>query len=243
MPLGLREDRRHRRRRLQWSLFKWALALAVIAAAGVYAYETGRRLASAEITRLEQTISTLQQQVEAGERALAGATAAAEAAQASAREWQARYEREVPRGPSKHLFDLVQQKLTGGVEPERLQAVLVATQNRRECRREAERRLFPVPVQLQSATRSSLKFNKGLITMVLVGIPARDSAGNAESWFDLAEPVTLRLLRDGGPLGEVTGMLPLTSSVILGEREYSFRVVPAKSRGNVDVFGESCRFP
>ncbi len=96
---------------------------------------------------------------------------------------------------------------------------------------------------MQSATRSSLKFGKGLITMIVVGMPARDSTGNAESWFDVAEPVTLRLLRSGGPATEVTGILPLTPSVIVGEREYSFRIVPAKSRGNVDVFGESCRFP
>ena len=243
MPFGLREDRRRRRRRLQWVMFKWAIALALITAAGAYAYETGRRLASGEITRLEQTISTLRAQLDASEAANVAAHAAAETAQATARDWQARYERDVARGPSKELFDIIVQKLGAGVEPERLKAVLVATQNRRDCRREAERRLFPVPVQMQSASRLSLKFGKGLVTVVIVGMPARDSAGNAESWFDVAEPVTLRLLRSGGPATEVTGALPLTTSMIVGEREYSFRIVPAKSRGNIDVFGESCRFP
>ena len=96
---------------------------------------------------------------------------------------------------------------------------------------------------MQAATRSSLKFGSGLVTLVIVGMPARDSAGNAESWFDVAEPVTLRLIRSGVPATEVTGALPLTTSVIVGEREFSFRVMPAKSRGNVDIFGESCRFP
>ncbi|MFO1154981.1 MAG: hypothetical protein U1E42_15185 [Rhodospirillales bacterium] len=243
MSLGLREDRRRRRRRLHWSIFKWAVALALITAAGIYAYETGRRLASADITRLEQTISTLREQVDVGEAANISSHAAAETAQATARDWQARYERDVARGPSKELFEIIQQKLGAGVEAERLKAVLIATQNRRDCRREAERRLFPVPVQMQTATRSSLKFGSGLITLVIVGMPARDSAGNGESWFDVAEPVTLRLIRSGVPATEVTGALPLTTSVIVGEREFSFRVMPAKSRGNVDIFGESCRFP
>jgi hypothetical protein len=224
-------------------MFKWAVALALVVAAGVYAYETGRRLAGAEITRLEETIATLRAQLEASETAKAAARAAAETAQATARDWQGRYERDVARGPSKDLFDIVQQKLAAGAEPERLKAVLVATQNRRDCRREAERRLFPVPVQMQTAARSSLKFGKGLVTVIIAGMPARDSAGNGESWFDVAEPVTVRLLRSDGPATEVTGVLPLNTSVIVGEREFSFRIVPAKSRGNVDVFGESCRFP
>ncbi len=124
MPFGLREDRRRRRRRLHWALFKWAVALALVGAAGIYAYETGRRLASADITRLEETIATLRTQLDASEAANAGERAAAETAQAMARDWQARYDRDVARGPSKDIFDIVQQKLAAGVEPERLKAVL-----------------------------------------------------------------------------------------------------------------------
>lgn len=243
MPFGLREDRRRRRRRLQLLLFKWALALALIAAAGVYAYEAGRRLAAADIDRLEARIETLSSQLATSEALNERERATAAAAEASARDWQTRYERDVARGTAKELFEAVQQKLAAGVEAERLKAVLAATQNRRECRREAERRLFPVPVKAQNASRASLNFGKGLITMVLIGTPARDSVGNAESWFDAAEPMTVRLLRSGGVVVETTGVLPLSPSLIVGEREFSFRIVASKSRGHVDVFGESCRFP
>jgi hypothetical protein len=243
MPFGFREDRRRRRRRLQWLLFKWAVALALVAAAGVYAYETGRRLAAADIDRLEARIETLSTQLAASEALNERERAAAAAAEASARDWQSRYERDVARGTAKELFEAVQQKLAAGVEAERLKTVIAVTQNRRDCRREAERRLFPVPVRAQNASRSSLNFGKGLITMVLIGAPARDSAGNAESWFDAAEPVTVRMVRSGGAATEVSGLLPLNPSLIIGEREFNFRIVPSKSRGHVDVFGESCRFP
>lgn len=142
MPLGLHEDRRRRRRRRQWTMVKWAAALALITAAGIYAYETGNRLAGSEITRLEETIATMRSQLDAVEAAKTSAQAVADTAQATARDWQARYERDVARGPSKELFDIIQHKLAAGVEAERLKAVLAATQNRHDCRREAERRLF-----------------------------------------------------------------------------------------------------
>jgi hypothetical protein len=228
---------------VQWTLFKWGVAAVLIGAAGVYAYETGRRLASAEITRLEDKVDTLGRQLAASEALNERERAAAAAAEASARDWQARYERDVARGPSRDLFALIQEKLAAGVEAERLQAVITATQNRRECRREAERRLFPVPVRMQAATRASLNFGKGLLTMVIAGQPARDSAGNAESWFDAGQPVTVRISRGPVVVSEVTGVLPLSPSVIVGEREFSFRIVAARARGHVDVFGESCRFP
>ncbi len=243
MPLGFREDRRRRQRRTQWLMFKWFVAFCLVVAAGVYAYEMGKRLASTEITRLREQIDTLSSRVRELEALNAAQKAEIAASDATARDWQTRYERDVARGPAKELFELIQQKLNGGVEAERLKTVLLATQNRRDCRREAERRNFLLPTTAKDARNSPLKFANGQVTIIVLGAPATDEKGNLQTWYDSTQPVTVRLLRDGNVVTETTGSLPLSPSQIIGEREYTFTIQETKLRGHVNVVADSCRFP
>ena len=243
MPLGFREDRRRRRRRTQWLVFKWLFAFGLVAAAGAYAYEMGKRLASTELTRQRDQIEALTTHVRELEARNTGQRADVAAAEATAQNWQQLYERDVARGPAKELFELIQHKLTAGVEAERLKTVLTATQNRRDCRREAERRKFPLPTRARDANDASLKFANGEVTIVAFGVPAKDEKGNEESWFDPAQPVTARLIRGRSTAAELTGPLPLALTQIIGEREYRFNIDANKLRGAIDITAESCRFP
>lgn len=243
MPLGIREDRRRRRRRTQWLMFKWFVALCIIGAAGLSAHEMGKRLASNELGRQRDQIESLTARVRELEALNAALRAEVATTEATARNWQTLYERDVARGPAKELFELIQQKLAGGVEADRLKTVLTATQNRRDCRREAERRKFPLAVRQKDALKASLKFAKGQLSLIAFGVPATDQQGNPEAWFDPAQPVSARLVRDGTTVTEVTGPLPLTTTQILGEREYQFSIEANKLRGTIDFTADSCRFP
>jgi hypothetical protein len=243
MSLGLNESRRHRRQRLRWTLFKWLLALGIIVAAGGYGYHTGRSLAAHENDRLATTIAALTDRVNDLESRNAVYLAQLAAAEATQRDWQIRYERDVARGAAKDILDLVQQKLATGVEADRLKALVSATEARRECRREADRKLLPVPIRSQAAQRSGLVFGRGAVTLIVAGAPARNAEGDPENWFDTAKPLTVRLLKPGGATTEFAGLLPITPSLIVGDREYNFHIAAAKMRGHVDVTGESCRFP
>jgi hypothetical protein len=114
-------------------VFKWVLALALIVLAGVFAYETGSRLAERETIRLKEQIAELSKTIEESHRDDSALKAAAEAAEQGQRDWQQRYEKDVPRGEAKGLYDLARQKLADGVDLERLKFVIRATQNERLC--------------------------------------------------------------------------------------------------------------
>lgn len=243
MPLGFREDRRRRRRRTQWLMFKWCVALCIVVAAGVFAYEAGKRLAGSELTHQREQIDSLTARVRELETLGAAQRAEMATSEATARNWQTLYERDVARGTTKELFELIQQKLAAGVEAERLKTVLTATQNRRDCRREAERRKFPLAVREKDAAKSSLRFAKGDVSIVAFGVAATDEKGDPEAWFDTAQPVTARIIRSGSTVAEVTGPLPLEPAQIIGDREYTFSISANKARGTVDITADSCRFP
>jgi outer membrane murein-binding lipoprotein Lpp len=243
MSLGLRDSRRRRRQQTQWLLAKWLLALLALGAAGFYAYQTGRRTAEIEMGRLQAELSALTTRIAELETETATARGTVQSAKAEAAEWQRRYERDVARGPAKELFDVVQARLAAGVEPDRLKSVLQVTQNRRDCRPEPPVKAFTVYVPELRKPRRPLTFGRGAVSMTIEGALSRDAQGKPEAWFDSAQPVTIRIIRPGGGSSEVSGVLPLFPSQLIGDREYRFSVISNRTRGLVDIAGESCRFP
>ncbi|MBK8175178.1 MAG: hypothetical protein IPK66_07905 [Rhodospirillales bacterium] len=242
MSLGFREDRRRRRRRSRVILFRWILALGLILAAGAYAYQTGTRIAERNVISLEQqntelrgTLEDLKAQTEAQAQKIA-------AEKATASDWQARYEKDVPTGQIKDIFDLVQDKLSNGVAADRLQSVIQQIENRRSCDKQQQIKRIHVQTPIGSGGASSTSFSNGAISVAVSGASARNAAGNPEAWFDPAAPVTVRLTRPGGKSVEATGPLPLHPAIVAGEWEYRF-TLDAGPRGLVQIFMERCQFP
>jgi hypothetical protein len=218
------------------------LALTLIVLAGVFAYETGSRLAERETIRLKEQITELSQTIEESRRDDSELKAAAEAAEQGQRDWQQRYERDVPTGVDKQLYELARQKLADGVDLERLKFVIQATQNERQCAEGLATRRFIVPTPLYKGANDSVGFAKGTITVTAKGQSSRDSAGNPLARFDPAKEVTLLFTQLGGQVTEARGILPLHHSVIVGDSEYRFSVV-AGTPGFVLVTGDRCAYP
>lgn len=242
MSLGLREERRRRNRRFRWTLAKWALALCLIGVAGVSAYESGSRLAEREVDRLEQEIASLDETVADLRRQNAEWQRNAETQRAEAAAWRERYDRDVPAGEIKELFDQVRAKLDAGVDPARLAFVIGAASNKRDCDEEPQSKRFILRTPLYEGTQHTVSFGDGEITVTGEGVSARDSAGNPEAWFDPAEPVTVRLVHIGGETQEVSGILPLNPSLVVGDTEYRFTIVTG-GRGFVEVAMVRCSYP
>ena len=57
MSLGFRDERRRRRRRVRRALLRGLLALGLIFAAGIYAYQTGARLAEKSVAGRDENPS------------------------------------------------------------------------------------------------------------------------------------------------------------------------------------------
>ncbi len=242
MSLGFREDQKRRRRRMRWTLFKWTVALCLIAAAGVWAYREGSRLARSEVGDLEGEIASLRSGLADLERQNAEQRLAIEAQRAEAERWRQRYEREVPTGERKELVDLVHARLAAGVSLERLRFVIDAAQDKDDCIADPVTKRFLVRTPLYSGPDDTVRFAGGALLVTGHGVSARDSLGNPEAWFNPAEPVTVRLGHISGKTSEVAGQLPLQHSMVVDDREHRFNFTRG-ARGFVEVTSQECRYP
>lgn len=242
MAFGLGEDRRRRRRRMRWTLFKWMLALGLIGLAGYWAYQEGARLASSEVVRLERDIDTLSSTVADLRQRNTEQQSEVAAARDHAEEWRQRYERDVPTGDVKALFDLVRAKLDAGVPADRLGFVIDAAQKEDECTDDPETKRIVIPTPLNRGAGDSTRFADGALIVRAAGVTARDAAGNIEAWFDAAEPVQVRITHISGKEWEFSGVLPLNLQIVVADKEYRFNLASG-ARGYVEVTGQVCRYP
>ncbi len=242
MTLGLYEERAKRRRQRRWVTVKWLIAVGAVAAAAVFAYESGRSLAQRDVDALSLRIAELEASLEQAETEKAALQARQSQAERDLTEAQQRYQQDVPTGELAELFELLRRKRVEGVTPERLGFLLEAARNDRECDDAPRQKRFVLKTPLYDGGNDSVGFFEGLITVTGEGASATDEAGKAEAWFDPAQSVTLRFIELGGKETLVEGVLPLTKSIVIGAREYRFSAATG-DRGFVMVSSDSCSFP
>lgn len=237
-------DRRLRRQRRQFwvGVVKWSLALGLIVAAGVVAYRSGSTLAQVEVDKLRREIVDLSDSVAALEDENAKLEGRVKADETRLREWQERYERDVPTGENKAVFALVQEKLGAGVDLERLKFLIDSAENERSCDETPVTKRFILRTPLYTGANDSVGFAQSSITVTGDGEAAVNAAGKQEQWYDPAKPINIRFTHIGGKNSEVSGTLPLHHAVVFGDHEYRFTIV-AGSRGFVSISGDRCDYP
>jgi hypothetical protein len=244
MSLGLHDRQARARRQLIWGLVRWAVALALIGLAGLFAYKTGSTLAELDVSRLQTQLTELQAQIQSlrNENATLKATVATSAQQA--KEWQQRFSAEVPTGDAKAVLDLAQKKLAQGVDVARLRFLIDASSNPRVCDAEPETKRFTVrtPIGKPSRDSATTLANKQ-ITVTADGQPEVNTNGRKEAWFDPAQPVTVKFAELGGKATEATGILPVQHSVVIGDSEFRFTVAADDKRGFVAISAIRCNYP
>jgi len=243
MSLGLHENRQRRRRRFWWGVTKWTMALILVLAAGAYSYRFGAQLAEREVVQRDERIAELTVEVSGlQEQSAALATDLAKARE-SITAWQARYEREVPTGFVREMMTLVQQKLEAGADEERLAFLVSAADKPRSCDGQPETKRFIVTTELQTGgANDAVSFGERTITVTAVGAAARDANGNLEAWFDPQKPINITFTQLGGETVSAEGALPLHHSVVAGDDEYRFTVLPG-ARGFLTVTADRCDYP
>lgn len=242
MSLGHSHTRKRQRRQRRIAVLKWTVTLALLVAAGIYAYNTGSTLARQEVIRLAEEIDSLKTTID--DMARQNAQLAAEVEQARLREqqWQSRYKAEVPTGEPRELLSLIERRLADGVAPDRLAFVIGAAKSERVCDEAPETKRFVVPTPIYRGPSDSVSFADGAITVTALGESALNDGGNPEAWYDPAQPISLRFTQLGGESSEVVGALPLHHSVVMGDNEYRFTIV-AGQRSFVNVTGDRCDYP
>ncbi|MCP5372757.1 MAG: hypothetical protein H6907_13595 [Hyphomicrobiales bacterium] len=242
MSLGLRESRRARKQRFRRAVVKWLFVVALIGAAGYYAYETGSVLAQRKVTSLEKEVSELQAKVDGLQAKATELEGALGDSRRTSAEWRSRYQREVPTGQAKELFDLLQGKIAAGVAADRLAFVVKSAENPRDCEEEPVTKRFIAQTPLYQGANDSVGFHNNTITVTAVGESAKDPEGNPFAWVDTALPLKIRFTTIGGKSEEIEGKLPMHHSVIAGEWEYRLTLV-AGGQGFVRVSTTRCKYP
>jgi hypothetical protein len=242
MSLGLRDARRAERRRRRRRTVTVLLVLGGLVLLGALAYESGSRLAQLETDALRGEIDQQRRTIAALQQQLAQTEALRREAEARVREWEARYARDVPTGTARELFLKVQERLQGGLAPDRLALVLDNATDGTRCDPEQETRRFLLPTPLTRGGQTSVSFT-GAIVVTGEGQSARAPDGAPHAWFDPAQPVTIVAIQPGGARTETRGTLPVTFSVVRGANEHRFLVTESDLRGFVSVTAERCDYP
>jgi hypothetical protein len=242
MSLGLRDERRRRRQRIRLAVVRWLVAGGAVLAIAGYAYQTGARLAQRDAAGRERQISALSARLAEIEPLLQARLAELASERRNAEECRQRYERDVPDGEARELFQVLRARIDAGVEPQRLRWILSRMSPSRDCDTRAEVRGIAVRTPTFRDTRAATQLAGGALSVTLEGSSAINEKGNPESWFDPARPVTLRLTTRTGKTIESEGILPLEQGAVEGDREYRLSVVPGP-RGSANVSLQRCRFP
>ncbi len=244
MTFGLYRDRvsERRRRSLVKTLVKWSAGVAIVGAAGFYAYQIGSNLAQKDVSDLKAKVAKLSKTVVGLKRQNAKLRAQAMKVTARQRKLTERFRRELPPENTKALIAKLKERLDAGVGEDRLAFVIGAAEKLRSCEDAPVTRRFIVKTPIYEGANDSVTFAENTITVTAEGVSEKNPEGKPEAWFDPAQPVTARFAQIGGEVSEVTGLLPLHHSVVIDTTEHKFSVIKG-DRGFVKITGDRCRYP
>jgi hypothetical protein len=204
-------------------------------------YNFGQTQGSAEFHALKNEASELRSSKEALEKDNVNLRAETMTAQTRLAELQQQYRNDIGDDNLRTLNRLLHERLASGVKPERLQQVIAATSNVRNCSSPESKR-FIVTTPISKKDKSEISFGSGLITISGSGASAVNSNGGKESWFDPQQPVNINIAVRGGEAIKKVTTLPLQYSVIQGATEYRL-TINASARSYAEVTADQCAYP
>ena len=242
MAIGLKEGRRMAARARRWTLLKRLLLLAAFLAVGVFAYETGATRTQYRIERMEERLAAQDADIARLEAEKAELDRRRLTAVQNEKSFQARYNRDVPTGERKALYELLLERIDAGLDEARIAFLLREADPEPACDPEPLTKRFVLATPLHDGANASAQFAQGAITVTGEGAAELTEAGLPEAWFDPAAPVRLRFTAIGGEATEAAGKLPLDHSVRLSGDEYRF-AARAGARSFVRITALRCDFP
>ena len=236
------ETRRSRRRQALLGTARLVGVALAIAGGALASYQIGRSQSGIERARFESDLSALQELNRLLSERAASAEQRAEAAITRAARLQRSYDADVPQGQTRELLDLVQQRLKDGVPAARLEFLLREARVERKCDPPSETKRLLVHTSVTPTPAATAGFAENQITVTVEGAPQRKPDGRTDPIFDPQQPVTLHLLRIGRDVAKAEGRLPLSHSLVLGDREFRF-TVKAADKGQAELIAQVCDFP
>ena len=243
MARGFRERRKREAAKRRLVVLKWLLLIGGLAALGWIAYAAGSELARHDVRKLEEQIVVLEGNLsgktEAGEKLLGQRDDALEQLTAL----RSRYEKDVPTGKPREIFELMREQLDAGVSEDRLRFLIGTAGEAVRCDGSPDQKRFIVQTGLTRGKNDWVAVAGQTIVIRAKGEAVKTADGRAQAWFDEEKPVTVSFTKIDGGKSEAVGVLPLHHSVIRGSNEYRFVLTKSTNRGFLQVTSERCRLP
>ncbi len=240
MTFGAQTLDRRRRRRSAWRIIQVLLVLVAPLATFGVGYGVGDKLEDSTVAQYKTEIDELQMQLRRLQRERDGMIQQVTTAQANEQQWQQRYQADVPTGQRLDLMNLIDEQLRAGVDVGRLSRFIVAAAATRDCESPDTKRFFIQTPSTPSA-RQAITFGGGAVTVTGDGAAAEGDNGGALAYFDQTKPITMTFTLIGGQRFEAQGVLPVHTSVLVGQDEMRFTVIENELRGYVQVSAAICK--
>lgn len=195
-----------------------------------------------------QNIYILQQQKEDAEQRaeqlqndLTQARADAQTADIRLEQVKASYNEILSEGPMQEMVVMLKKQVEAGVDPARLQSVILSARPPKNCS-EPQSKRFLIVTPVYSGPESRISIESGLIAITGMGESAKNDKNEKEAWFDPAKPVQIEFYPSGGKKSMKEGTLPLYYSLPIGDKEYRFTIAP-DTKSFAKVTYDFCDYP
>jgi hypothetical protein len=249
MSLG-QYDFDERERRLAWlRILKIVVYVVVVISVGLFSYQYAIERVKGRESKRDQDLQALTQQNAELQVVAQQYLQASRTAEGHARTVEERLGKELPSGDRAKLLKLVDERLAAGIQADRLALLIRNARAPTNCAVGETRHLVAATSARLRTSSRAMGFANGALTLTAEGEPVRDRKGNAEGWYDPAQPVTVKIAPNakeptaaGVQEQTVSGVLPLNQTVIVGNHEYHF-AFKVGTKSYIDVAVETCDFP
>ncbi|MCZ6604005.1 MAG: hypothetical protein O7A03_02540 [Alphaproteobacteria bacterium] len=225
---------------------RWVLFIFITAAAGLWAFGTGRDLANIRASQLEEAVRGLQSENLRLRDEIAGLQAFARDANrrlvAPSRAGGAADAANTANTVEQHLLDLARAQLGQGMTAERLAHVISAASDGRACDDTSETAAFIVKTEMSVSEFTSASLADNRVVITATGTATRDQTGQAHPWFDPKLPVRIEFTHISGATASAAGVLPFQHALVADDLEYRF-LLAAGDTSFISVTAQRCAFP
>ena len=228
------------RARQRMSLF--LLLLCIFLFALLFGYWLGRQTVGATLKAQSEQISLLKKETSELQQALTDARTEAQTAIMRHDQLQEDMEQLVPsEGPLRILLQHIKDRLKEGTSPERLAFVIKSARPPRNCT-DPDTKRFIVDTPTYQGPDSVISLDNGMVVVSASGESAKSPTGQPEAWYDPGQAITVKFDKFGGESEVKTGVLPLSLSMVVKDREYRF-TLSSGARSFIKATYDSCDYP
>ncbi len=208
----------------------------------ILAYHLGQNMASAEGQNAQREAIELRAHNADLEKQVVTLKADNLTQQNKLSELQQQYQADIGDDNLRGLNRLLRERMASGVTTERLQQIIAAASNVRNCSAPDTKRFIVATPLSKTPANNKVSFDSGMVTITGDGASAINDKGGKEAWYDPQKPVHVAIAVRGGETVNKDDVLPIHYSVIEGATEYRFTIATS-ARSYAEVTADQCAYP